>query len=245
MHMVKNLGIIPARFGSTRFPGKPLAKIGGISMIERVYKQALLSELDRVVVATDDERIMECVSSFGGEAIMTHTDIHTGTERCREALKKSGLDPENIINIQGDEPFIDPGQINSIIKLLYKPDVDIATMISPALSFEEVVNENRVKVVVAHSGKALYFSRSVIPFATKSRQQIEDYFIHLGIYGFKKSVLLALGNVKPGYLERAESLEQLTWLENGFEIFTVQTMERNDSVDTPEDLQNLERKFFL
>lgn len=243
MDRIQNLGIIPARFGSTRFPGKPLAKIGGIAMIERVYKQAKKSNLDKVLVATDDERILQCVEQFGGHAIMTDSHLPTGTARCIEALKMSGLHPENIVNIQGDEPFIDPVQINHVLKLLSQPEVDIATMVSPALTFDEVDNSNRVKVVLGKDGKALYFSRLPIPYAPDDRKKLSDYFIHLGIYGFKKKVLLDLEKLSTSYLEKAESLEQLTWLENGYAIYTASTLERSDSVDTPEDLENLEKKF--
>lgn len=244
MDTIKNLGIIPARFGSTRFPGKPLAKIGGISMIERVYAQAKKSNLDKVLVATDDERILQCVYDFDGEGIMTDSDLPTGTARCIEALKLSGLRAENVVNIQGDEPFIDPLQINSVLQLVAQPEVDIATMVSPALHFEEVTNSHRVKVVLTKEGKALYFSRLPIPYAPENRRELRNYYIHLGIYGFKAKVLLALEKLTTGYLEKAESLEQLTWLENGYGIFTVSTHERNESVDTPEDLENLEKKFF-
>lgn len=245
MEIVDKLGIIPARYASTRFPGKPLAIIGGVPMIERVYKQAVKSNLDKVLVATDDERIAECVKGFGGNVVMTNPDLPTGTDRCREALTLSKIKAKIVVNIQGDEPFIDPEQINAIIQLLHGHDVNIATIISPALTIEEIENPNRVKVVTEKNGKALYFSRSPIPFSKNLKDQVSNYFIHLGIYGFKGATLQELGQLSTSSLELAESLEQLRWLENGYSIYTVKTDERADSVDTPEDLENLEKKFFL
>jgi|SRR5690554_4467217 len=245
MEIVDKLGIIPARYASTRFPGKPLATIGGVSMIERVYNQALKSNLDKVLVATDDDRILECVKGFGGNVVMTNPELPTGTDRCREALALSKVNARLVVNIQGDEPFIDPQQINAIVQLLHGHDVNIATMISPALTVEEIENPNRVKVVVEKTGKALYFSRLPIPFSKNIGDHVSNYAIHLGIYGFKGATLRELGQLSPSSLEQSESLEQLRWLENGYEIYTVKTNERTDSVDTPEDLKNLEKKFFL
>src|SRR5690554_180862 len=245
MEIVDKLGIIPARYASTRFPGKPLAKIGGVPMIERVYKQAVKSNLDKVLIATDDERIVECVKGFGGNVVMTNPDLPTGTDRCREALELSKIKAKWVVNIQGDEPFIDPEQINDILQLLHGHNVNIATMISPALSIEEIENINRVKVVTGKNGKALYFSRLPIPFSKTMKDKVSNYFIHLGIYGFTGVVLHELGQLSTSALERSESLEQLRWLENGYSIYTVKTNERADSVDTPEDLEKLEKKYFL
>lgn len=247
MENIQKLGIIPARYGSTRFPGKPLAMIGGKTMIERVYMQAQKANLDKVVVATDDNRIAEAVSGFGGAYVMTDSDLPSGTDRCREAIHQLGVTPEIVVNIQGDEPFIDPEQINQIIALLEQPHVDIATLISPAESEDEVQNPNRVKAVVSKQGKALYFSRAPIPFLRdkKFEEGKNMHHIHLGIYGYKGKILNDLAALEQSALEACESLEQLRWLENDFNIYTDVTQSRADAVDTPEDLIFIEKKFFL
>lgn len=245
MENVEKLGIIPARYASTRFPGKPLALINGVPMIERVYRQAEKSDLDKILVATDDDRIANCVKNFGGNVVMTSPDLPSGTDRCRSAIEESGIVAKYVVNIQGDEPMIDPQQINMVLRLLRSHAVNIATLISPALSSEEVENENRVKVVTDRNGKALYFSRLPIPFSKSKDFQISLYHIHLGIYGFNVRTLMELGELNTGQLERSESLEQLRWLENGYTIYTAKTTERADSVDTPEDLDNIEKKYFL
>lgn len=245
MKNVEKLGIIPARYASTRFPGKPLALINGVPMIERVYRQAEKSDLDKIVVATDDDRIANCVKNFGGNVVMTSPDLPSGTDRCRAAIEESGIAAKYVVNIQGDEPMIDPQQINMVLRLLRGHAVNIATLISPALSREEVENENRVKVVTDRNGKALYFSRLPIPFSKSKDFQISLYHIHLGIYGFNVRTLMELGELNTGQLEQSESLEQLRWLENGYTIYTAKTTERADSVDTPEDLDNIEKKYFL
>lgn len=246
MEKFQKVGIIPARFGSTRFPGKPLAAIGGKPMIQRVYEQVKKSDLDHIIVATDHQGIADTVSAFGGHAVMTHPDLPSGTDRCREAMSQLGYTPEIVINIQGDEPFIDPAQINQIIALLEKPNVEIATLISPAQSKEEVENTNRVKVVVSESGKALYFSRLPIPFHREVMDNPKHpHYIHLGIYGFKGETLNALAQLKQAHLEQCESLEQLRWLANDFNIYTDITTIRSEAVDTPEDLMFIEKKYFL
>lgn len=248
-YFMKQLGIIPARFGSTRFPGKPLAIIGGKTMIERVYVQARKSLLDRVLVATDDERIAEVVRDFGGEAVMTDPNLPSGTDRCRAAMDALDSEPDCVVNIQGDEPFIDPGQINQVLELLKQSDVEIATLISPSTSAEEVQNPNRVKAVVDKRGKALYFSRQAIPFLKSAHPEKwyleHTYYIHLGIYGFKPKTLRSITELQQSSLEKAEALEQLRWLENGYQIYTASTAIRADAVDTPEDLKAIEKKFFL
>jgi 3-deoxy-manno-octulosonate cytidylyltransferase (CMP-KDO synthetase) len=226
-----------------------LALIGGKTMIERVYFQAKKSALDRVIVATDDDRIARVVRDFGGEAVITDSDLPSGTDRCRAALDSLEADPEYIVNIQGDEPFIDPAQINQVLEILKRPEVEIATLISPCTSAEEVHNPNRVKAVVDKNGKALYFSRQAIPFlksVTADEWHLNHpFFIHLGIYGFKTNVLRSISSLTQSGLERAESLEQLRWLENGYQIYTSSTETRADAVDTPEDLKAIEKKFFL
>jgi len=247
--MVKSLGIIPARYGSTRFPGKPLVLIGGVTMIERVYRQAEKSQLDHIVVATDDKRIADTVSDFRGNVVMTDTNHATGTDRCREAFIKLNSKADVVVNIQGDEPFIDPNQINKVVKLLQNSAVQIATLISQAVSEEEISNVNRVKVVVSTKGKALYFSRQAIPYNAPASanfwKEKYNHYIHLGLYGYRSVVLLELGHLTQSSLEIAESLEQLRWLENGYEIHTAITQERADAVDTPEDLRKIEKKYFL
>lgn len=245
MEHFENLGIIPARFGSTRFPGKPLIDIGGLSMIERVYRQASLSQLDAVLVATDDIRIVEEVERFGGWVVRTSPDCPSGTDRCREALDIIGWNCENVVNVQGDEPFIDPEQINQVLHLLHRSDVGIATLVSPAQSFEEILNPNRVKAVTDYMGRALYFSRSPIPFDRTGIRSFDSYLIHLGIYGFKADVLADISELSPGVLENTESLEQLRWLENGYAIYTDSVSERADSIDTAEDLEAIKKKLLL
>lgn len=249
MENVEKLGIIPARYGSTRFPGKPLAKIGGVPMIERVYKQAEKSELDRVLVATDDQRIADCVTNFGGHVTLTSPSLKSGTDRCIAALVKTGIKAKFVVNIQGDEPFINPKLINRILHLLYGHEVHIATSISPARNIDEIKDPNRVKVVTDRSGKALYFSRLPIPYVQgldlKKEEIASSYFIHLGIYGFKYATLLELGELEMSKLEQFESLEQLRWLEDGYSIYTLETTERAESVDTPEDLKLIEKNHFL
>jgi len=238
------LGIIPARFASTRFPGKPLADLGGKPMIQRVYEQAQKANLDRVIVATDDNRIRDVVESFKGHVEMTNPNIPSGTDRCRAVLKNSGIKADWVVNIQGDEPFIDPEHINALLDLLEK-GAEIATLISRAEEMDEVKNSNRVKVVRTQSGKALYFSRSNIPFNRSGNMKAEDYFIHLGIYGFQADTLMELGELDAGKLEKFESLEQLRWLENGYQIYTDLVYSRPDAVDTPEDLLLIKKKYFL
>jgi 3-deoxy-manno-octulosonate cytidylyltransferase (CMP-KDO synthetase) len=245
--MAQGIGIIPARYGSTRFPGKPLAMVGGLTMIERVYRQAETAGLDRVIVATDDERIARVVRDFGGTAAMTSPHTGTGTERCREVLKQLDIRSGRVINIQGDEPFIAPEQIKQVLALLENTEVGIATLVSPALSANEVKDPNRVKVVLDTSGRALYFSRLPIPYHRDSASlgAYGAYYIHLGIYGFQAQTLLALEKLAPGKLEQAENLEQLRWLENGYPIYTAVTQSRAEAIDTPEDLEAIQKKYFL
>ena len=215
-------------------------------MIERVYLQAKKANLDHVLVATDDERIYECVKSFNGDAVMTSAEIPTGTDRCREALLKSGIVADSVINIQGDEPFINPNQIDMVSALLEREKVEIATLVSPAKDMLEVENPNRVKAVLAKNHRVLYFSRAPIPYQKElTVRSISDYFIHLGIYGFKASTLIELAKLEQSSLEIAERLEQLRWLQNGYDLYAGISSERADAVDTPEDLQHLEKKFFL
>ena len=236
------LGIIPARYASTRFPGKPLVMIDGKPMIQRVYEQALKSELDAVVVATDDVRIADAVRGFGGNVVMTSENHPSGTDRCAEALENFKGDWKAVVNIQGDEPYIQPSQINAMASLL-KSGAPIATLVKKIDSVEELTNINSPKVVISSNGNALYFSRQPIPF--QKGVDINDwlnhgtYYKHIGIYGYQSTVLPKLTQLKQGILEMTESLEQLRWLENGYSIMTAETTENTVAIDTPEDLSRL------
>lgn len=238
-------GIIPARYQSTRLPGKPLAIIGGKTMIERVYTQCLQSTaLSSLAVATDDERIYSAVEAFGGKAIMTSAAHLTGTDRCFEAALALGITNANeavIINIQGDEPFINPIQIDLLARCFDKPNVQIATLVKKTTNRAEVFSPNIAKVVLGNDGRALYFSRSPIPFVrgldTADWTTKQPYFKHIGIYAYRLSVLEKLVALKQSPLEIAESLEQLRWLENGFVINTEITENESFAVDTAEDLE--------
>ena len=244
---MKFIGIIPARYASTRFPGKPLAMLCGKSVIERVYEQAR-KVLDNVVVATDDERIVAEVQRFGGVAVMTSDKHRSGTDRCWEAYVKNDIKADVVINIQGDEPFIQPEQIRGLMECFNDPSTDIATMIKPydaGVSYETLADPNCVKCVKAPNGRAMYFSRSVIPYlrgvdkgewSTKQR-----YFKHLGIYAYKVSVLEKITRMQQTPMELSESLEQLRWLENGLTIRTAETNSETIGIDTPEDLAAAER----
>lgn len=238
------IGIIPARYGSTRFPGKPLALIGSKTMIRRTYERVALSSLDAVVVATDDQRIYDEVLGFGGRAVMTRTDHRSGTDRCREALDLMGEDFDAVVNIQGDEPFIDPRQIDQVADLIRQPEVQLATLARKIDDPERVTDPNTVKVVMDHDSNALYFSRQAIPFVrgVDPSQWIQktDYYQHIGIYAYKAEMLCVVSALPSGRLEQAESLEQLRWLENGLRIkVAVTDMASSYSIDTPDDLLHI------
>ena len=238
------IGIIPARYGSTRFPGKPLALIGDKTMIRRTYERAAQSSLDAVVVATDDQCIFDEVRSFGGRAVMTRTDHRSGTDRCREALDLTGEDFAAVVNIQGDEPFIDPSQIDRVAELIRQPEVQLATLARKIEDPDRVNDPNTVKVVMDREGNALYFSRHPIPFVrgVDPSQWIQKtaYYQHIGIYAYKAEVLRTISALPLGRLEQAESLEQLRWLEQGFHI-RVAVVSGGDSIaiDTPDDLLHI------
>ncbi|MCI5056605.1 MAG: 3-deoxy-manno-octulosonate cytidylyltransferase [Flavobacteriales bacterium] len=235
---MKVLGIIPSRYASSRLPGKPLKLIGGKTMIRRVYEQAAQAKLDALCVATDDERILDHVISFNGKAIMTSESHLSGTDRCAEVVtKKQYEDFEIIINIQGDEPFIDPNQINLLIELMKTAHCEIGTLISKTKAIGDIVSENTAKVVTNKNNTALYFSRSAIPFQKKP----SEAYLHIGMYGYKKEVLLSIAQLSPTDLEKTERLEQLRWLENGFKIQTKTSEHKNISVDTPEDLARAQK----
>lgn len=245
---MKVLGIIPARYGSTRFPGKPLAKIHGITMIQRVYQRAkLATALQDVIVATDDQRIYDHVVSFGGKVMMTSDQHPSGTDRCAEVVAKFSGIYDVVVNIQGDEPYIHPEQIDLLVSCFKSGDFDLATLIKKITSIEELNQVNLPKVVIDKSGKALYFSRSVVPY-TKSEDRINAieqglYYKHVGIYGYRASILPELAALPKSKLEIMESLEQLRWLENGYSIVTAISDHENIAVDAPEDITLIESRF--
>ena len=236
--------IIPARFASTRFPGKPLAVLGGKTVIQRVYEQ-VSSVLSEVYVATDDERIFECVESFGGKAVMTRSDHQSGTDRIQEAVEKIGTQADVIINVQGDEPFIQPSQIQTLMQLFDEPSTQIGTLGKLFESLEAVENPNSPKIVTDVRGFALYFSRSVIPYIRGKEQKnwFSEYpFLkHLGVYAYRREVLAEVTRLPQSSLEKAESLEQLRWLQNGYRIRVGLTDVETVGIDTPEDLQRAEQ----
>lgn len=244
------IGIIPARYNSTRFPGKPLATIGGMTVIEHVYRRAAMA-LDTVYVATDDSRIVREVSRFGGRAILTEGVCRNGTERCVLALRQLNVKPDGIVNIQGDEPFVDPADILAVARTLSSGDTDIASIarrFDPADGFEALFSKDAVKVVMDSNMNAMYFSRSIIPYVrdTPWQQWLEstDFYIHVGLYGFRYEALSAITSLPPSPCEQAERLEQLRWLSAGYRIRMALTQSRTIGIDTPADLERA-REFFI
>jgi 3-deoxy-manno-octulosonate cytidylyltransferase (CMP-KDO synthetase) len=238
---MKILAVIPARYASTRFPGKPLAIIKGKSMIQRVYEQAQKCKaLNDVVVATDDLRIEQAVKQFNGRVVMTSDSHQSGTERCAEVAANIEDDFDVVINVQGDEPFIQPGQIALLANCFMQETTDIATLVKRITAESELSNPNTVKVVLDEKQKALYFSRSTIPYQRNFPvdQWLNSglYYKHIGIYGYRINILQEIVKLPPNNLEQAESLEQLRWLANGYRIQTAITELETISVDTPEDL---------
>jgi len=246
-------GIIPARYNSSRFQGKPLALIHGVSMIERVYTRAAqAASLNRVIVATDDSRIFEHVLSFGGNVIMTSAECRNGTERCLDAIqniKKENkiFDCDVVVNIQGDEPFLHPEEIDTLVNCFSDPQVQIATLVRKISSSEDIFSNTVMKVVTDINDYALYFSRSAIPFIrdydTADWINKYNFLKHIGIYGFRKETLENVTKLPPSALETAESLEQLRWLQNGFRIKTGVAQHDSFSIDTPDDLKKVEKLF--
>ena len=241
---MKVVGIIPARYASTRFPGKPLAVIKGKTMIRRVCEQAWKSKLDAVVVATDDVRIADEVMSFGGQYVMTDPNHRSGTDRCCEALYLLENQYDAVVNIQGDEPFIDPEQINLLVDLISRNDTQLASLAKRIEDEDDLFSPNAVKVVMDKDCKALYFSRNPIPFM-RNVERAEwlkkgVFYHHIGIYAYKAETLRQVASLQPTALEMAESLEQLRWLENGLSIRMAVTESVNVSIDTPEDLVKAE-----
>ncbi len=246
MDSLKFLAVIPARYASTRFPGKPLARLGGKPVIRRVWEQVTQVFAD-AVVATDDQRIIEAVEAFGGRAVMTSPDHRSGTDRCREAVEKSGGTPDIVVNVQGDEPFIAPSQLRAIARCFDDPSTDIATLVkpfTPADGLAALENPNSPKVVLGTAGQALYFSRSVIPYlrGVPREEWLErhTFYKHIGMYAFRRETLYAVTALPQSALERAESLEQLRWLENGYRIRTGISDVETIGIDTPEDLAKAE-----
>lgn len=242
MNKTDFIGIIPARYASSRFPGKPLALIGGVPMVVRVCRQASQA-LDKVYVATDSEKIADVVSEYGFSVVMTSDKHKTGTDRIAEAVRKLGFENGVVINIQGDEPFVDPSQIKGVMECFDDPSTDIATLARPfdrSAGIEAVRDPNKVKVVFSPAGKALYFSRSVIPYVRgveeKDWMEKQKFYVHVGMYAYRAGVLSRLSALPQSPLELAESLEQLRWLENGYNIKVAETLAPTIGIDTPEDL---------
>jgi 3-deoxy-manno-octulosonate cytidylyltransferase (CMP-KDO synthetase) len=241
---MKIIGIIPSRYGSTRFPGKPLVEINGRSMIQRVYNQAKKAQsLEEVIVATDDDRIFNHVKSFGGKVIMTSSSHKSGTDRCAEVVDKIDDSFDVVINIQGDEPYIDPEQINQLCGCFADNVIGIATLIKKIDTQDELFNPNRPKVVVDENNFAKLFSRKVIPQIDNIKKEnwLNDhtFYRHIGIYGFRTPILKIISHLPPSPLEQKEKLEQLRWLENGYAIKVATTTHEAVAIDTPEDLEKI------
>ena len=237
---MKFLGIIPARYASTRFPAKPLAMLGGKTVIQRVYEQ-VTGVLDDAYVATDDERIEAAVKAFGGKVVMTSVDHKSGTDRCYEACTKIGGDFDVVVNIQGDEPFIQPDQVRALIACFEDPRIQIATLAKQFDTNADIFDPNKVKVVCSSLQTALYFSRSAIPYCRGKEQgewsAVIPFYKHVGMYAYRPEVLREITALPQGKLEKAESLEQLRWLENGYKIAVRFTDHESVGIDTPEDLE--------
>ena len=241
---MKYIGVIPARYASTRFPGKPLVMLGGKSMIERVYEQ-VAGVLDETCVATDDERIFDAVKAFGGNVVMTSTEHKSGTDRIQEAVTKIGDGYDVVVNIQGDEPFIQRSQIETVCRCFDDEITQIATLGKPfGNNIEAIANSNSPKIVIDNRGYAMYFSRSVIPFIrgkqTEEWAEAYPFVKHIGLYAYRREVLAEITQLPQSSLEIAESLEQLRWLQNGYRIKVGLTDVETVGIDTPEDLQRAE-----
>ncbi|WDF67626.1 3-deoxy-manno-octulosonate cytidylyltransferase [Sphingobacterium oryzagri] len=245
---MKIIGIIPARYASSRFPGKPLVDIHGKSMIQRVYEQVKgCASLAEVVVATDDKRIEEHVRTFAGNVVMTSEQHASGTDRCAEVVSKvSGFDIA--INIQGDEPFINPLQIELLCSLFDDQQTQIGTLIKQIESQEDLFNENTPKVIISKEQQAMYFSRQTIPFQRGVEKsdwlRTQTYYKHIGIYGYRVDVLKAITQLPVSPLEKTEALEQLRWIENGYRIKVAKTEFDTIAVDHPEDVDLIKKKYF-
>ena len=244
---MKVLAVIPARYASTRFPAKPLALLGDKPIVQRVYEQ-VAKMVERVVVATDDERIYDTVASFGGEVVMTSPNHKSGTDRCAEAYDKLGCEADIVINVQGDEPFIATEQIATLVKCFENEAIDIATLVKPFSAesgIEALENPNSPKVVINERGEAIYFSRSVVPYLRDVERsewlKRHTFYKHIGIYAFRAKTLGEITQLPQSPLEQAEKLEQLRWLENGYRIGVGITDIETIGIDTPEDLERAEQ----
>ena len=238
---MKVVGIIPSRYASSRFPGKPLIDLKGKSMIQRVYEGVQKSSLfNRVIVATDDQRIFDAVQAFGGEVMMTAESHATGTDRCGEVAEK--VDADIIVNIQGDEPLVDHRQLDQLCAAFNDSEVQIATLGIQGVSEEERNNPNRIKLVLDRSGDAMYFSRSAVPNTANGKQNVIEtfpFFRHIGVYAYRKETLKELTALAPTALEKVESLEQLRWMYHGYSIRVVETEIETPNIDVPEDVQKV------
>ncbi|MFV0536375.1 MAG: 3-deoxy-manno-octulosonate cytidylyltransferase [Dysgonomonas sp.] len=237
------IAIIPARYASTRFPGKPLADMAGKPMIQRVYEQ-VKKALDEVWVATDDARIFETVEAFGGKAVMTSCEHRSGTDRIQEAYSKIGGDFDVIINVQGDEPFIQPEQIEALKNCFDSKEVELATLVKPFKKedgFDVLFNPNSPKVVINKKNEAIYFSRSIVPYVRDAHHaewlDKHTFYKHIGMYAYRSDVLREITKLPQSSLEKAESLEQLRWIENGYRIRVGYTTVETIGIDTPEDME--------
>jgi 3-deoxy-manno-octulosonate cytidylyltransferase (CMP-KDO synthetase) len=236
------VAVIPSRYGSTRLPGKPLVSLGGKPMVQRVYERAkLAAQVDRVVVATDDQRVMDAVKAFGGEVRMTRTEHRTGTERIAEVAAHEKGDV--FVNVQGDEPLIDPVAIDTAVQaLLEEPPAQVATVATPIRQAADIMDPNVVKAVLDFDENALYFSRAPVPWVRDTQQKVHvHYWKHLGLYVFQRDALLEYPTLPQGELERVEQLEQLRWLENGWKIRVAEVEHDAVSVDVPADVERVEK----
>jgi 3-deoxy-manno-octulosonate cytidylyltransferase (CMP-KDO synthetase) len=244
--MIKYLALIPARYASTRFPAKPLADILGKPMIQHVYERAARL-FEHCYVATDDTRIADAVTAFGGNVVMTSTEHRSGTARCREALEKisteTGIEFDVVVNIQGDEPYIQTEQLELIKSCFADSNTQIATLVKPFSADEDIFNPNLPKVVLNAHSEAMYFSRSPIPYLRNLPQEewqsAHTYLKHIGLYAYKSNILKEITSLEAGELEKLESLEQLRWIENGYKIKVAKTEFESYAIDTPEDLERL------
>lgn len=235
---MKVIGIIPARYGSSRFPGKPLIDLKGKTMIQRVYEGASLSKkLDKIIVATDDQRIVDAVQSFGGHVVLTSENHTTGTDRCGEVIQNESCDV--VINIQGDEPLVDARQIDQLITAFEDDRTEIATLGTYNFDLEDLNNPNRIKIVKGQDDFALYFSRSAVPNNVNAKGEEYPFMRHIGLYGYRSKVLSKIIQLEPTQLEKVESLEQLRWLYYGYKIKVATTDIETPNIDTPEDIEKV------
>jgi 3-deoxy-manno-octulosonate cytidylyltransferase (CMP-KDO synthetase) len=245
----KVVAVIPARYASTRYPGKPLVDIGGKPMIQRTYERvASVAGWDRIIIATDDERILNASRSFGAEVMMTSSTHLSGTDRCAEVLENLETSIEYIVNIQGDEPFIEPQQLVEITNAMHS-DAPILTLVKQITTIDTLFNPNCPKVVLDNKNQALYFSRHAIPYMRGLAQEDwlahHRYFKHIGLYAYRVDILAEISKLPASNLETAEALEQMRWLQNGFSIQAVETQFETMGIDSPEDLEKIKKLGFL